>query len=189
MKEGAQCCWIWWGKKVHRVYEFDGGQSIHPSIQINLDVLPMNDGLGDEQLGTSYLNKFLRIEMWKIIYKLLKVSKHVTKNRYCGRWEPSWSLLASKEFKKRKIFLIWKISVGLLITFSVWMYECMYVCMKRSPLWRCLLRRRCHSAKGRGVQTGTPIFPIPWASCPRHTRCPLRYYRRNGFCGQLCSRH
>ena len=34
-----------------------------------------------------------------------------------------------------------------------------FICMKRSPLWRCLLRRRCHSAKGRGVQTGTPIFP------------------------------
>ena len=26
--------------------------------------------------------------------------------------------------------------------------------------------------QGRGVQTGTPIFPTPWASCPRHARCP-----------------
>lgn len=35
------------------------------------------------------------------------------------------------------------------------------VCMRRSPLWRRLLRRRCYSAKGeRSPEGTTPIFPI-----------------------------
>ena len=43
--------------------------------------------------------------------------------------------------------------------FQSWYSYMCIVCvrMRRSPL----LRRRCHSAKVRGVQTGTPIIPIP----------------------------